>query len=138
MGIVELPQVRGARREIAVGKHAVDTSAEPAGHRNEVTLVGRLSGEPQERTLPSGDVLLSWRLVVARPPAEVPGRATVDTLDCATFRGDCRRHAGRWTAGDTVEVTGALRRRFWRTPSGAASRVEVEVNAARRLLRAVP
>jgi single-strand DNA-binding protein len=37
-------------------------------HHNEVYLVGRLSGEPIERELPSGDLLLSWRLVVDRAP----------------------------------------------------------------------
>lgn len=125
-------------RKPDAGKRAGRTG-EPVPHRNEVTLVGRLSGEPQTRTLPSGDVLLSWRLVIARLPADVPaGRPSVDTLDCATFRGDCRRSAGHWITGDVVHVTGALRRRFWRTPSGVASRVEVEVTSARRLQRAAP
>jgi single-strand DNA-binding protein len=32
-----------------------------------------------------------------------------------------------------VEVSGSLRRRFWRTPAGPASRYEVEVNAIRRV-----
>lgn len=106
------------------------------GDRNEVTLVGRLSGLPQERTLPSGDALLSWRLVVARPAdTGATGRPSVDTFDCAAFRGHVRRAAARWTDGDVIEVAGALRRRFWRTPSGAASRVEVEVSRARRIRR---
>jgi len=32
-----------------------------------------------------------------------------------------RRSALRWVQGDVVEVTGALRRRFWRTPAGTAA-----------------
>lgn len=109
----------------------------PELHCNEVRLVGRLSGQPVERILPSGDVLLSWRLVVGRDPDEVAsGRPSVDTLDCATFRGGCRRSVSGWATGDVVEVSGALRRRFWRTPAGAASRVEVEVRSAHRLTRA--
>ncbi|MDT7548546.1 MAG: hypothetical protein QOE84_940, partial [Actinomycetota bacterium] len=36
--------------------------------RNEVALVGRVSAPAEERVLPSGDVLLTWRVVVDRPP----------------------------------------------------------------------
>ncbi len=118
--------------------------ADPAGHRNEVVLVGRLAAAPQVRTLPSGDVLATFRLVVARPPAS-GGRSarvlslrpvTVDALDCVSWRGSVRRVVTRWVRGDVVEVTGSLRRRFWRAGAGTASRCEVEVAGARRLRRA--
>jgi single-strand DNA-binding protein len=107
---------------------------EPATHRNEVLLVGRLAAPAEERTLPSGDVLVTFRLVVQRPPG---GRSTarrvptVDTLDCVAWRAPVRRSVLGWSAGAEVEVTGALRRRFWRGPTGAASRCEVEVSRAR-------
>lgn len=103
--------------------------------RNEVVLVGRLSAVPEERVLPSGDPLVTWRLVVRRPATARDGAPTIDTLDCAAFRADVRRVASRWSAGDVVEVSGALRRRFWRGPAGASSRTEVEVAAARRVVR---
>jgi len=65
---------------------------------NEVRLVGRVSGAPQERQLPSGDSLVAWRVVVARPEAErrspAGGRAaTVDTLDCVAWTPGLRRTA---------------------------------------------
>lgn len=102
---------------------------------NTVTLVGRLSVAPEERVLPSGDHLWTFRVVVQRPPGR--GRAgQVDALDCAVWGGPVRRSMRRWREGDLVEVTGAVRRRFFRTPSGAASRVEVEVSAGRLLRRA--
>jgi single-strand DNA-binding protein len=102
--------------------------------RNEVMLVGRLAAAPESRTLPSGDELAVWRLVVRRHPrAGPPGRPGVDTVDCATFSAALRRQAARMQAGDRVEVVGALRRRFWRTPSGPASRYEVEASKVRRL-----
>lgn len=115
-----------------------------AGSRNEVVLVGRLAAVPELRTLPSGDVLASFRLVVGRPPGVsgrparmVPARtATVDTLDCVTWRAKVRRAAVGWEPGDVVEVSGSLRRRFWRAGAGTASRCEVEVAGARRLHRA--
>jgi hypothetical protein len=38
--------------------------------------------------------------------------------------------------GDVVEVTGALRQRYWQTGTSLASRAEVEVLSARRVARA--
>jgi single-strand DNA-binding protein len=102
---------------------------------NTVTLVGRLSVTPVERMLPSGDRLWTFRVVVPRPVGH--GRAgQVDALDCAVWAGSVRRSVRRWREGDVVEVTGAVRRRFFRTPAGAASRVEVEVSTGRLLRRA--
>ena len=109
--------------------------------RNEVLLVGRVSGVPEQRELPSGDSLVSWRLVVERPaggrkPPDGVRAPTVDTLDCTAWTPGLRRTARALGPGDVVEVTGALRRRFWRAGGGAASRTEVEVGQLRRLLRA--
>ena len=111
---------------------------DPAAARNDVVVVGPLAGAPQERELPRGDVLLSWRVVVPRPPGRsAPERApSVDTLDCISWRGDIRRLAGSWSTGDVLEVSGSLRRRFWRGPAGAASRTEVEATRVRRVARA--
>ncbi len=114
-------------------------AAEETVQRNEVCLAGRLAAPAEERTLPSGDVMVSFRVVVARPPGRKPGRErapTVDTIDCVAWTAPLRRATLAWSAGDVVEVTGALRRRFWRAGAGAASRTEVEVLKARRLARA--
>ena len=96
---------------------------------NQVRLRGRWTGAT-ERELPSGDELVTARLVVPRPGAGV------DTIDCALWRADLRRRALRIPEGTTVEVDGSLRRRFWRTPTGAASRYEVELSGLRRSPRA--
>jgi single-strand DNA-binding protein len=109
---------------------------------NEVALVGRVSAQAEERTLPSGDVLVSWRLVVERPPSrrqppEGTRPVTVDTIDCVAWSGGVRRTATGFAAGDVVRVEGALRRRFWRAGAGGpASRYEVEVQTAKRLAKA--
>lgn len=107
--------------------------------RNDVVLAGRLPADPEERTLPSGDVLVAFRVVVARPPGRTGGRGpVVDTIDCVAWQAAVRRTVLGWSAGDAVEVSGALRRRFWRTGGGAASRTEVEVLRARRVAKAPP
>jgi single-strand DNA-binding protein len=107
---------------------------------NEVLLIGRLAGPPTSRTLPSGDELISWRLVVDRLHRDVRASAgvrqpTVDTIDCVALRAGVRRLAGRWEAGDVLEIRGALRRRFWRGAQGTASRCEVEVIHAKKVAR---
>jgi single-strand DNA-binding protein len=109
---------------------------------NEVHLVGRLAAPPESRELPSGDVLLSFRLVVGRGPRGARRGAsartpTVDTLDCAVWRADLQRRAARLDEGDVLEVHGSLRRRFWRSGAGTpASRSEVEVLRLRRVASA--
>ncbi|MFC7488711.1 single-stranded DNA-binding protein [Knoellia sp. CPCC 206453] len=94
---------------------------------NAVELSGRVSGEPELRELPSGDQLVTLRLVVARPKG-----GPVDTIDLACWSSATRRSAERVADGDHVHATGALRRRFFRTPGGAASRYEVEVTKLSR------
>ncbi|MGD9956952.1 MAG: single-stranded DNA-binding protein [Candidatus Nanopelagicales bacterium] len=97
---------------------------------NEVRLRGRLSGDPEERELPSGDLVVVLRLVVDRPEG---ARASHDTLDCAAYSASVRRKLLRWGHGDVVEVTGALHRRFFRAGAVPVSRYEVEVGAATRV-----
>jgi single-strand DNA-binding protein len=119
---------------------AAPPAAEPPV--NEVHLVGRLAAPPESRELPSGDVLLSFRLVVGRGPRGARRSAsartpTVDTLDCAVWRADLQRRAARLGEGDVLEVHGSLRRRFWRSGAGTpASRSEVEVLRLRRVASA--
>ena len=104
-------------------------------HVNEVHLVGRVAASPIERVMPSGDLLVQWRLIVDRPGgAQV--RTAVDVLACTAWTAKLRRSVLAWQPGDVVAVDGALRRRFWRTPSGPASAYEVETRAVRRLERA--
>lgn len=102
---------------------------------NQVRLVGRLLAPSEEKTLPSGDTLQTFRVTVRRA-APLRGKQTVDSLECVAWDGRVKRSVGKWRPGDVVEVTGALRRRFFRTPAGAASRAEVEVTTARVVRRA--
>lgn len=106
------------------------------GHRNEVWLVGRLAGKAKEREMPSGMMLVSFRVVVRRDNA---GHGpNFDALECIAWEGRVQRVIRDWLAGDLVEVRGALRRRFWRAVTGSASRCEIEVGVARRLAHAAP
>lgn len=92
---------------------------------NEVHLVGRLAADPILRELPSGDEVWNLRIVIERPTP--PSRQRVDSLECTVWSGPLQKQVALWVAGDVVEVTGALRRRFFRTGGTTASRVEVEL-----------
>jgi single-strand DNA-binding protein len=98
---------------------------------NEVRLVGRISIDAQERELPSGDRMAQLRVVVPRASDAGPGR--VDTIDVACWSARTRRSARGLKAQDTVEVVGALRRRFFRTGTVTVSRYEVEALTLKRL-----
>ena len=109
------------------------TAEEKRDAINEVRLRGRLSGDPEERELPSGDLVVVLRLVVDRPEG---ARASHDTLDCAAYAAGVRRKLLRWGHGDVVELTGALHRRFFRAGAVPVSRYEVEVGTASRVAAA--
>lgn len=115
---------------------AEDADAD-SDHVNEVCLRGRVSAAPEERELPSGDRVVSARLIVARPAGVARQRQRVDVLDCVAWTPKMRHVLGRWQPGAVVEVRGAIRRRFRRGPVGLTSRVEIEVASARRV-RAAP
>ena len=118
--------VRSSPVAAAAAAGAVDRTAP----RNEVVLVGRVPAAPQERELPSGDRMVTWRMIVSREPVRRPPEGvrstTVDTLDCVAWTAAARRAARALAADDVVEVRGALRRRFWERapapPAGARSR----------------
>ena len=102
---------------------------------NSVHLVGRLGAEATETTLPSGSLIASFRVVIDRPPQHESGQR-VDALECTAWTPRVRRSARSWRKGDVIEVEGAVRRRFFATATGRASRVEIEVSAARMVRRA--
>jgi single-strand DNA-binding protein len=119
-----------ATRVRAVARSDAATPAVDAvEHRNEVVVTGRLSAAATTKLLPSGDEIVTWRLVVDRPAGS---RQRFDTIDCTAFKSRVRRQALGWEPGEVLEVVGALHRRFWRGLAGLQSKCEVEVETARR------
>lgn len=101
---------------------------------NHVHLAGRVSADPETRVLPSGDEVVSFRLIVRRSSAaRRRSKQLVDTIECSAWSAAMRRTVSRLEAGTEVEVTGELRRRFTRGGGGAISFVTVEVDSCRKL-----
>ena len=107
--------------------------ADPTDHLNEVLLLGRVSAAPEQRDLPSGDRLVTFRLVVDRPPERGDTKRAVDVVDIACWTKRVQRSALALGPDDLVRVEGALRRRFFATGAGRASRYEVEAGRLTRV-----
>lgn len=88
---------------------------------NDVVLRGRVSQEAVEKELPSGDKVVEFRLIVTREK-----QSGVDTLDIASWSAKSRRTALTLTPDEWIEVSGSIHRRFWSSPTGLASRWQVE------------
>lgn len=97
-----------------------------------VEVVGKLGGTTTTKELPSGDTLTTFSVIVERPVKERVGRTSIDTIPCQTFRVSLGERVTRWEPGTVVSVRGVLRRRFWKSPHGLASALEVEVRAIKR------
>ncbi|MUL43874.1 single-stranded DNA-binding protein [Streptomonospora sp. PA3] len=114
----------------AAGRHERER-----GHRNEVVVAGRVTAEPYVRELASGDRLTTWRISISRAPAQQRPNQSADPITCVSFQEAIEERTREWRLGDVVQVSGALRRRFWRSPKGSASVVEIEARAVRRISR---
>jgi single-strand DNA-binding protein len=95
---------------------------------NDCLLRGRVSAAAVDRELPSGEHVVDFRLIVTRTERE-----GVDTLDIAAWSAKSRRTALSLKAGEWVEVSGSVRRRFWQGPAGLASRWQIEGESITRL-----
>ena len=111
------------------------TSAAAPRSSATVEIVGRLGARVEERTLPSGDALTVFTIVVDRAPvsraraAGSPASAVkVDAIACQAFRANVIRRLGSLEPGQWVVAEGTLRRRFWRSGAGLGSAMEVEVS----------
>lgn len=130
---------------VASMTHDSSTSSSPSSSavavdagNNVVRLVGRISADPETRELPSGDQLVTFRLVVRRSAAaRRRSKQVVDTIECTVWRAGLRRTVSRLAGGTEVEVVGQLRRRFGGGGgSGGAGRtswVSVELESCRRV-----
>ena len=98
---------------------------------NEVHLVGRVSGIGEQTELPSGQNMVRLRIVV--PRTKPTTRTTVDTIDLVCFKAGLGKRLMAVQEDEVIEVTGELRRRFWKAGASVASRMEVEVTTLTRL-----
>ncbi|NBU57925.1 MAG: hypothetical protein EBS25_05640 [Actinobacteria bacterium] len=95
---------------------------------NDLLLRGRVSAPATTKELPSGDKVVEFRLIITRE-----SREGVDTLDIAAWSAKSRKIALTLDSDEWIEVSGSIRRRFWQSPAGVASRWQVEAAEILRL-----
>ncbi len=99
---------------------------------SKVEVQGRLGKSVVQRTLPRGDVVTIFSVIVDRAEREIVGKATVDTIPCQTHRISIATKVSTWQPGTEITASGVLRRRFWQGAHGLGSALEVEVRALKR------
>jgi single-strand DNA-binding protein len=87
---------------------------------NVVILTGVLSRPAELRVLPSGDTLVAYELTTR------DGEGNAHSVPVSWSAPEDK---GMFDAGEEVVVTGRVRRRFFRTPTGTQSRTEVVADA---------
>jgi single-strand DNA-binding protein len=98
---------------------------------NLVVLIGRLARPPEQRQLPSGDLLVAFEVTVPRPGERA------ETVPVVWF--EAPASATDLEVDASVVVVGRVRRRFFRAGGSTQSRTEVVADAvvsARHVKRA--
>jgi single-stranded DNA-binding protein len=95
---------------------------------NDLLLRGRVSAQATTKEMPSGDKVVEFRLIITRELRE-----GVDTLDIGAWTSKSRKSALTLKGGEWVEISGSIHRRFWQSPTGVASRWQVEAAEIVRL-----
>jgi single-strand DNA-binding protein len=95
---------------------------------NDVLLRGRVSSMGVEKELPSGDKVVEFRIVIARSD-----ELGFDTIDISAWSSKLRRSASSLKTEEWVEISGSIKRRFWRGATGLASRWQIDASEISRL-----
>ena len=94
---------------------------------NVVVLAGRLSDDPEVKSMPSGDKVTRFRLSVPDPGKRVL------PLPVSAWDRMARQGCERLQKGDEVLVRGHLVRRFFRDGGGGRSVTEVVATEVKKL-----
>lgn len=86
---------------------------------NDVALRGWVTTIGVEREYAGGETAVQFRIAITR------AEGGVDTIDIEAWSAETKRVALKLQDGDWVEINGSIRRRFWKSGSGLASRWQV-------------
>ena len=117
-----------AKKSLTTKKSSSKEEQEIDYSLNDLLLRGRVSAPATTKELPSGDKVVEFRLIITRE-----SREGVDTLDIAAWSAKSRKIALTLDSDEWIEVSGSIRRRFWQSPAGVASRWQVEAAEILRL-----
>lgn len=96
---------------------------------NHITIMGRMTRDPELRRTNSGTAVTSFRLAVERDFAPKDGgEREVDFIDCVAWRGAAEFVSRYFSKGSMAVVSGRLQMRNWTDKEGN-KRVSAEVAA---------
>jgi single-strand DNA-binding protein len=124
-------QEKSSAKSAPISKKAIKAAAVELDSElalNDVLLRGRISTLAIEKELPSGDKVCEFRIVIARSNEE-----GFDAIDISAWSSKLRRTALALKSDQWVEVTGSIKRRFWRGAAGLSSRWQIDANEITRL-----
>lgn len=97
---------------------------------NNVSLVGRLSKDPEKRDTQNGSVCTMFQLCVQRGVRGADGNQVVDWIPCTAFAITCEYICKYAKKGDMLSIVGKIQTRVKRDSNGASTLyVEVVVSA---------
>lgn len=85
---------------------------------NHITIVGRLTKDPELRTTKSGVAVASFTLAVERDFKDSNGEKTTDFLDCVAWKNTAEFVSKYFTKGRMAVVSGRLQIREWTDKEG--------------------
>lgn len=94
---------------------------------NNVTLMGRLTANPELKTTKNGVSCTSFRIAVERSYAGKDGERKADFIDCFAFRNTAEFICKYFTKGSMIAVVGSIESRTYTTKEGKTRNI-LEVN----------
>lgn len=85
---------------------------------NNVSLVGRLTKDPELRTIPSGSVTTSVTVAINRPFANQAGERIADFISVSVWNRQAENLAKYCKKGSLIGVTGRIQTRSYDSPDG--------------------
>lgn len=96
---------------------------------NNVSLVGRLTKDPELRTTESGTAVCSFSLAVRRDFKNANGEYEADFINCTAWRATAEFIAKYFTKGQQMGVCGSIRTRKW--DDNGTTRYATDITAER-------
>lgn len=85
---------------------------------NHITIMGRMTSDPELRRTPSGLPVTSFSLAVERDSKNQDGGRDVDFIDCVAWRGTAEVICKYFPKGRMAAVAGQLQIRAWTDKQG--------------------
>lgn len=98
---------------------------------NRVTIMGRLTANPELKTTQSGISVTSFTVAVNRKFKDASGNFTADFIDCVAWRQTAEFITRFFSKGNMIALEGTLQTRMWEDKNGSKRKTtEVVVDGA--------